>query len=146
MLGVALPRGPIMDVVWKIHKALWQLSGGRLGSRSGGMPVLELTTTGRKSGELRSVLLHYIPHDNGYLVLGSNVGRDRPPAWSLNLQAEPRATVKTAAGKQTVRARRVDGAERERLWDEAVASKADYAEYAGRTDRPIPVFVLERTG
>lgn len=140
---MALPRGPIMDVVWKIHKALWRASGGRLGSNTGGMPVLELTTMGRKSGEPRSVLLHYLEDGDSYLVLGSNVGRDAPPAWSLNLEANPRATVSTADREQAVIARKAEGAERDDLWRKAVADKGDYGVYATRTDRTIPVFVLE---
>lgn len=133
-----------MEVVWKIHKALWNVSGGRLGATSGGMPVLELTTIGRKSGQPRSVLLHYVPHGQSYLVLGSHLGRDAPPAWSLNLDANPRATVKTPhRGEQDVVARTAEGDEREELWAKAVATKRDYAVYESRTDRTIPVYVLE---
>lgn len=141
---MALPRGRIMEVVWKIHKAVWNLSGGRLGSTSGGMPVLELTTTGRKSGEPRSVLLYYVAHGESYLVIGSHLGRDQPAAWSLNLDANPHATVRTPhRGEQSVVARTAEGAEREELWAAIVASKADYAVYESRTERRIPVYVLE---
>lgn len=141
-----LPRGPIVDLIWTVHRVLWDVSGGRIGSRTAGLPVLELTTTGRRSGEPRSALIHYLAHGDAFVVIGSNVGRDKPPAWALNLLANPRARLRTAGREIEVHARVATGPERETLWLMAVAEKNDYAVYTTRTDRELPVFVLEPVG
>lgn len=139
-------RSPLLETMWKIHKWLWRISNGRLLNRAVGMPVLELVTTGRRSGEPRSVLLTYLDTPEGWAVIGSNAGDDRAPAWWRNLEAKPDATVRIAGIDHAVRARAADGAERTDLWDRAVAAHPGYADYARYTDRTIPVVVLERTG
>ena len=98
---MAPPRpGPLLSFQWKLHKLVWRVSGGRLGTKVVGLPVLELVTTGRKSGEPRSVLLNYLDAAAGYAVIASNAGDDRPPLWWLNLQANPEALVPYSQKKQ----------------------------------------------
>lgn len=136
-------RRSFLVLAWKVHKLVWRLSGGRLGTRTIGMPVLELITTGRKSGEPRSVLLTYMEHGAAYAVIASNAGHTTDPSWWRNLEAQPRATVRIQSRDILVVARRAVDEEREELWARAVATSSDYAEYAAQTDRDIPVVVLD---
>jgi deazaflavin-dependent oxidoreductase (nitroreductase family) len=140
----ALKRNKAVELFWRIHPALLRLTGGRIGARVVGMPVLLLTTTGRKSGQARTRALTYLPKDGAYVVVASYLGEPRHPAWWLNLAAKPEAEVEVGGRKERVRARRATGEERERLWNEVVAVNRDYAEYQARTTRDIPVVVLER--
>jgi deazaflavin-dependent oxidoreductase (nitroreductase family) len=137
-------RGPLLRTVWVVHRLAYRLTGGRLGSRAAGLPVLELTTTGRTSGQPRSVLLNFRPHEHGWVVVASNAGHDRHPAWWLNLESNPQARVRVGSRGEDVEARELDGPERERFWRQMVAANPNYAEYEARTDRPIPVVLLER--
>ena len=139
----ALKRNKAVELFWKIHPALLRLSGGRIGARVVGMPVLLLTTKGRKSGQPRTCALTYLAKDDAHVVIASCLGEPRHPAWWLNLEASPDAEIEIAGRKQAVRARRATGEERERLWNEVVSVNADYAEYQKRTTREIPVVVLE---
>ena len=83
-----------MRFQWRTHKLLWNLSGGRLGRRVAGMPVLELVTIGHKSGQERQILISYVGDDDAPLVVGSNAGRDVDPAWVKNLRVNPRARMR----------------------------------------------------
>jgi deazaflavin-dependent oxidoreductase (nitroreductase family) len=133
-----------MRFLWRSHHFWWRVSGGRLGTKMAGMPVIELVTTGRRSGERRSVLLSCMDHPEGYVVVASNAGADAHPAWWLNLEASPEATVRRAGSEEAVRARELEGAERDELWSAFVAAYRGYEGYAGATDREIPVVLLER--
>lgn len=139
-------RGFAVTMFWKGHKWLWNISNGRLLNRLVGLPVLELVTMGRRSGKPRSVLLSYLDVDNGYVVIASNSGDDRPPLWWLNLEANPQATVTTSGAEAAVVARRTEGDERAGLWARAVAANPGYADYESYTSRIIPVVALELTG
>jgi deazaflavin-dependent oxidoreductase (nitroreductase family) len=138
----AFTRNMLVEAFWKIHPVLLRLSGGRVGGQLVGMPVLLLTTRGRKSGQPRSCALTYLPVDGDYVVIASCLGEPRHPAWWLNLEADPEAEVLVAGRREKVRATKVEGPEREKLWDMVVAANADYAEYATRTTRRIPVVRL----
>jgi F420H(2)-dependent quinone reductase len=131
--------------LWKLHRFVWRISGGRLGTKVAGLPVVELITTGRTSGERRSVLVNYVDQPNGYIVIASNAGAPTPPAWWRNLEARPRAEVMRKGVRGTVTPRLLEGADRERAWDAAVRANHDYAIYAEVAGRPIPVVLLERT-
>jgi deazaflavin-dependent oxidoreductase (nitroreductase family) len=104
---------------------------------------IELTTIGRRSGREHSVTIYAFPDGDDLVVVGSYAGRPNDPDWAANLKANPRAAVKR--GRQSVdhRARVVDGAERERLWKMVVEAFPMYQTYQRRTDRVIPLFVLE---
>jgi F420H(2)-dependent quinone reductase len=141
----AIRRNWMTEQIWKLHGFLYRVSGGRIGARIVGLPVLMLTTKGRKSGEPRSSVLTYLPKGRTSIVFASNAGEPRHPAWWLNLLADPRATVQRGSDRFAVTAREAEGEERQLLWDEIVRAYAGYAEYAERTTRRIPVVVLEPT-
>jgi deazaflavin-dependent oxidoreductase (nitroreductase family) len=138
-------RGPLLKAVWVLHRFAYRLTGGRLGSRAAGLPVLELTTRGKTSGEPRSVLLNFQRHELGWVVVASNAGHYLHPGWWLNLRANPSARVRVGRGVEEVVARELEDPEREEHWRRMVAANPDYAEYESRTTRSIPVVLLERT-
>jgi deazaflavin-dependent oxidoreductase (nitroreductase family) len=107
------------------------------------LPKLLLTTTGRRSGESRTVPLLYLPDGDRYVVIASNWGQAHHPAWSGNLLAEPAATVTVGGRERAVRARLADEAERARLWPEVTRIWPGYDDYAERSGRDLRVFVLE---
>jgi deazaflavin-dependent oxidoreductase (nitroreductase family) len=142
-MGYAIRRNKLTEAIWSLHGFLYRVSGGRIGGKVVGLPVLMLTTTGRKSGDKRSSVLTYLPKGRASVVFASNAGEPRHPAWWLNLLANPRATVQRGQETTEVVAREAEGEERARLWAEIVAAYDGYAEYEKRTTRRIPVVVLE---
>ncbi|MEU5842120.1 nitroreductase family deazaflavin-dependent oxidoreductase [Rhodococcus sp. NPDC047139] len=106
------------------------------------LPSLVLTVKGRKTGEPRSTPLLCVPHDGGWLVVGSNWGHPKPPSWAVNLRSADRAEVLYDGSAHTVSVRVVEGEERERMWQVLLRTWPNYALYAQRTDRELPVFVL----
>jgi len=128
-----------------IHHIVLRVSGGRVGWTVGDMPVLELTTTGRKSGQPRSVMLT-APLQEGevLVVVASRGGDDRPPAWFLNLRDNPDVEVRLRGQpKQQMSGRVGTTAERERLWPLVIADHRNYAGYQARTTREIALVLLE---
>src|SRR5262245_52150920 len=98
----AVRRTRLVELGWKLHRALYRWSGGRIGGRIGKLPVLLLTTTGRRSGAPRTVALAYLADGGRFVVIGSNAGEDRDPSWWVNLRANPRATVQVRATTQSI--------------------------------------------
>jgi deazaflavin-dependent oxidoreductase (nitroreductase family) len=139
----AVKRTRLMETIWRIHPWLYRVTGGRVGGKAMGMPVLLLTTRGRKSGAPRTKALMYLPKGDACVVIASFAGEPRHPDWWLNLEAHPEAEIQRGSETVRVRAREAEGEERERLWQEVVAKESGYAEYARRTTRRIPVVVLE---
>jgi F420H(2)-dependent quinone reductase len=133
-----------MRVIWKLHRLWYRASGGRVGSRVAGLPVLRLTTTGRTSGNARSVMLTYLDDPRGFIVIASNAGDQRDPAWWRNLQADPSASVRMGRKTYVVRMRQLAGDDRERAWHRAVAAFDGYAKYAASMSRTIPVALLDK--
>jgi deazaflavin-dependent oxidoreductase (nitroreductase family) len=127
------------------HRGLLTISGGRLGWRAGGMPVLELTTTGRKSGQPRSVMLTSpVQQGDAIVIVASRGGDDHHPAWFLNLRDHPDVDVAFAGKpKQSMRARVATAEERAALWPRVTAAYKGYDSYQTRTDREIPLVLLE---
>jgi len=127
-----------------VHRGLLKISGGRIGWRASSMPVLELTTTGRKSGRPHSVLLTSpIQEGTTLVVVASRGGDDRHPAWFLNLRDDPRVTVAyQGRPARSMRARAATAEERARLWP-LVARRKHYAGYQTKTERQIPLVLLE---
>jgi deazaflavin-dependent oxidoreductase (nitroreductase family) len=121
------------------HTALARRFG--LARRIGDTPVLLLTTTGRKSGQPRTVPVMYVPGEEPVLV-ASNGGNPSHPAWYLNLLADPRASIEVEGEQRKMVARTVSGEEREPLWRQAVEIYPAYADYQRRTERELPVVVL----
>ena len=106
--------------------------------------ILLLTTAGRKSGEPRTMPLIFDSDGGNYVLVASKGGYDQHPAWYLNLQANPEAEVQVKGDVFKVRARDAEGEERERLWRQMNEMWPDYDRYQERTERQIPVVVLER--
>ena len=141
---MAAKKNKIVELFWKIHPRIYRWTGGRIGGQLMNLPVLLLTTTGRRTGAPRTRALMYLPHGEAYVVIASFLGEPRHPDWWLNLRADPRATVRIGDRETPVVAREADGDERGELWNQVVARQIDYAEYQQRTARRIPVIVLER--
>jgi len=106
------------------------------------MPVLLLTTTGRKSGKPRTTPLTFFHDGDDLVVIASNGGSDRAPDWWLNLQHDPHAVVEIGGNERNVTARAARPEQRERLWVEITATFSGYAKYQQMTERPIPVVLL----
>jgi deazaflavin-dependent oxidoreductase (nitroreductase family) len=131
----------------RAHARLIRWTGGRVRRSfvfTGGMPVLVLTTVGRRSGKRRSTPLGYLAWGNGYAVIASNAGSDRVPAWWLNLQADPQAEVLADRTRHSVRARRADATEDDLVWTEFARLNPGFDEYRKLTERRIPVVILEK--
>ncbi len=139
-----MPSDLGFKVMNAIHRILLKFSGGRAGWTAMEMPVLELTTKGRKSGRPRSVMLTSPVQDGEALVVvASRGGDDRSPAWFLNLRDNPDVEVRLQGKpRQPMRARVATAAERERLWPLVTADHKNYADYQTKTTREIPVVVL----
>jgi deazaflavin-dependent oxidoreductase (nitroreductase family) len=118
-------------------------SGGTEGNTLRGMPVVILTTLGAKSGKLRKVPLMRVEHDGSYAVVASLGGAPKNPIWYYNLVANSLVELQDGPVKQDMTARELAGDEKAAWWERAVAAYPDYASYQRRTDRAIPVFVLE---
>jgi deazaflavin-dependent oxidoreductase (nitroreductase family) len=131
-----------------VHRALLKVSGGRIGWSAADMPVLELTTIGRKSGAERSVMLTTPLQDgDDIMIVASRGGDDSHPDWFVNLRDNPEVQVKLEdTDKQPYRASIASGAERERMWTALTAEHDNYAGYQRKTDREIPVVVLTPAG
>ena len=123
----------------------YEASGGEKARLSGGHPIIVLTSVGRRTGKLRKTALMRVEHEGRYAVVASLGGAARNPVWYHNLKAEPRVELQDGAVKRDYRARELDGAEREEWWSRAVEAFPQYATFARRTKRVIPVFVLEPT-
>jgi deazaflavin-dependent oxidoreductase (nitroreductase family) len=126
------------------HRAVFNVSKGRVFGKAFGMPVAELVTTGRRSGKERSTMLAApIVEADRVVLVASFGGDDRHPAWYLNLRANPEVRVTVAGSTRTMIARTATEEERAELWPRITSVFEGYARYQGRTERPIPVVVLE---
>ena len=134
----------IGSVVVGLHRKVYSLSGGRILGDMGGMPAIELTTTGAKSGKQRTTMLTVpLLHQGNRVVVASKGGAPESPAWYHNLVANPQVTV-TEKGKRTeLRARVLTPEERQEVWPKIVAAYKGYGGYQEKTSRTIPVVVLE---
>jgi deazaflavin-dependent oxidoreductase (nitroreductase family) len=127
----------------KLNVPLYRATRGRLMGKVGRAPVLLLTTTGRKSGEPRTAPVVFLADGERYVVIGSNAGNARTPAWALNLRATPAAEVEVRGARLPVRARVAEGEERADLWRRMNEQYAGFDDYRERTSRDISVFVLD---
>jgi deazaflavin-dependent oxidoreductase (nitroreductase family) len=133
----------LFRIVGGIHRRVYRLTGGKVGGQIGKLPVLLLTTTGRKSGQPRTQPLAYTKAGDGYAVIASKGGAAQHPLWYLNLRANPLADVTVGREMRRVRARDARGQEREQLWRALADLYPGYDRYAQKTSRQIPVVVLE---
>jgi deazaflavin-dependent oxidoreductase (nitroreductase family) len=141
---MAFPKDTVFKTITRFHRAVFDVSHGKLAGKASGMPVLKLTTVGRKSGQPRSTMLTspLVEGDNVVLV-ASFGGDDRHPAWYANLVANPDVEVVMNGSTRLMRARATEGDERTRFWEALTAQHANYAGYQRKTSRQIPVVLLE---
>lgn len=124
------------------HRLVYRATGGRVAGSAAGLPVLLLTTTGRRSRRARTTPLTFLRDEGDIILIASFGGSDVPPAWSVNLCSEPHAFVTIGRARTRVTARIAPDAERERLWPLITLAHPGYARYQQRTTRRIPVFLL----
>ncbi len=142
-----LPPRWFVRLAWKVHRGIYRASGGRKGLRRpspGRYGMMRLTTTGRRSGEPRPVILAYFEDGPHVVTMAMNGWAAPEPAWWLNLQAQPEARLELIDDERDVVAREVSGAERERLWEKWREYDADLDAYAQRRPTATAVVVLER--
>lgn len=140
-----MPHDLALKAMNGVHRTILKLSGGKVGWSASNMPVLELTTTGRKSGEARSVMLTSpLQEDDTIVVVASRGGDDHHPAWYLNLRDEPNVRVSyKGAPAVAMTASVADAEQRARMWPQITADHRNYAGYQTKTDREIPLVLLE---
>lgn len=141
-----LPPRWFIVAFWHGHRALLRATGGRFGlwrPKPGGWGTLRLTTTGRRSGMTRKVVLGYVEDGRNLVTMAMNGWGPAEPAWWLNLQDQPDAVAQTRDGTRQVRARRAQGEERERLWSRWAEIDKNLDDYAARRPNETAVVVLE---
>jgi deazaflavin-dependent oxidoreductase (nitroreductase family) len=127
-----------------LHRTVFRASGGRFANRGFGMPVVELTTTGRKSGKPRPTMLTSPVQDGDTVVIvASWGGDDRHPQWYLNLLETPKVELSMGGTKRSMTARTASPEERAALWPRVVAAYKGYGQYQTKTDREIPLVILQ---
>lgn len=132
----------LLKIVTRIHIFLYRTSGGRLWGRQSGLPVLLLTTTGRKSGLERTTPVIHVREGDDYIIAASKGGSERHPAWYHNLKANPQVRLELGSDRHSARAIITEGEERDRLYALLEAGNSDFTTYKNRTDRQIPVIRL----
>ena len=139
-----MPSDFALKLMNSFHRGVLKVSGGRLGWQAGGMLVIELTTTGRKSGQPRSVMLTSpLQEGSTIVVVASRGGDDTHPAWFLNLRDNPDVEVTIKGEKRPMLARVADPEQRERMWPLVTAKYKNYEGYQTKTEREIPLVLLE---
>ena len=139
-------RDPTVKRMSSLHRVLYRITGGVIGRRLVDNDILLLTTQGRGTGREHTVPLLYLRDGECLVVIAFYGGRNRHPEWYLNLLDEPSVTAQIGRKRKSFQARTGSEEERERWWPRVVAAYSDYAVYQGRTDREIPVVMLEPSG
>lgn len=143
-----VPPRWFVRLAWSTHRGLYKVTGGRLGlwrPKPGKWGTARLTTTGRRTGRERSVMVGYFEDGPNLVTMAMNGWSEGEPAWWLNLQANPIATVDLADGRRTVEGRAAAGDERARLWDQWRTIDENLDAYAERRPQGTAVVVLEPT-
>jgi deazaflavin-dependent oxidoreductase (nitroreductase family) len=144
--SVKVPPRWFVRAAWQVHRAMYRVTGGRFGlrrPRNGRWGMFRLTTTGRRSGQERAVILAYLDDGPNIFTLAMNGWGDGEPAWWLNLQAHPDAHARFPGGSRPVRGRAAEGAERDRLWQKWRTTSPDLDDFAALRSSPTAVVVLE---
>ena len=128
--------------VTRLHAWAYRRSGGRFLGRMGGQPVLLLQTTGRRSGRTRTTPVQYLADGDAFVVVASNAGATRPPAWYLNLRANPNARIRVGARDIGVRAQEAAGQERADRWRQLKAANRYIERAARKAGRDLPLMAL----
>jgi deazaflavin-dependent oxidoreductase (nitroreductase family) len=143
-LSLADRSWPLLRRATALHTTLYRASRGMIGERLAGVgPILLLEHLGAKSGKLRTTPLIYARDGDNYVLVASKGGHPRNPAWFHNLLAHPHAAIQVGRKRLAVRARLAEPKERKRLWELACSVYPTYEAYRKRTDREIPIILLE---
>jgi deazaflavin-dependent oxidoreductase (nitroreductase family) len=144
LLSAADRMWPVLDRLMRAHAAIYRATSGRVGQHIRGLPpMLLLDHIGAKTGRRRTAALAYLEDGPNLAIIASKGGYPRHPDWFHNLRTHPDATVQVGREKRKVRARVATAEERARLWPRAVKAWPGYRTYQERTDREIPVVILE---
>lgn len=141
-----LPPRWFVRMFWSMHRFLYRVSGGRVGLRrakAGRWGMMRLTTTGRRTGQERSVILGYFEDGPNVVTMAMNGWADGEPAWWLNLQAHPVVSIDLVDGRRTVRGRAAEGKERSRLWERWSEIDTNLDAYAALRSAETAVVILE---
>jgi deazaflavin-dependent oxidoreductase (nitroreductase family) len=145
-LRVADRAWPILSPLMRAHASLYRATGGRIGQLPGLPPLLLLDHIGARSGRKRTTPLVYMPDGERLIIVASKGGHPRDPAWMHNLRANPDTEVQIGSRRMQVHAREARGEERRQLWPKAAAYNRHWGNYQKRTERTIPLVVLEPRG
>lgn len=137
---------PDLSLLGAEHVRVYRETNGERGYIWNGVPTLLLTTKGRQSGEPRTIAIIYTPVGDNYVIIASKGGAPAHPKWYLNILSDPNVEIQVKADRFNARARTAASPERETLWAEATKAWPNYDVYQSRTERQIPVVVLERVG
>jgi deazaflavin-dependent oxidoreductase (nitroreductase family) len=144
VMSIADRIWPVTRRVMRGHTAIYRATGGVVGHRiPGGPPMLLLDHVGAKSGTKRTSPLVYVKDGTDYVIVASKGGHPKHPGWYHNLRAHPDTTIQVGSRKKAVRARVATAEEHKRLWPKAVDVYSGYSGYQERTDRKIPLVILE---
>lgn len=133
----------LLALITVVHRALYRLTGGRIGAHAGRANMLLLETLGRRSGKRRVTPLLFVEDGERFVVVASNAGDDRHPGWLLNLRKQPAVEIQIGSQHIRVQAHEANDAESERLWPKLLSSYEHFRDYRTHTQRHIPVVVLE---
>lgn len=137
---------PVFRQMIRFHAFVYRITKGALGYHPHRMPVLLLTTTGRKTKKKRTVPIVYMEDGENYVVAASFAGNEKHPAWWLNLMAHPQSTIQIKGDKRHVVGQQASPAERAELWSRWVARDPNFQQYQKRTTRQIPMGILRPVG
>jgi len=129
-------------LIFNVMVFLYNVSGGRIGGKMGKVPVLLLTTTGRKTGKQRTLPLVYIMDDSDYVITASAGGADKHPGWFFNIRSNPQATIQVKDERIKVTAEIAEKEKKSELWARLVEVAPNFAGYEKRTSREIPMVIL----
>ena len=129
-------------LIFNVMVFLYNVSGGRIGGKMGKVPVLLLTTTGRKTGKQRTLPLVYIMDDSNYVITASAGGVDKHPGWFFNIRSNPQATIQVKDKHIQVTAEIAEPEKKSELWSRLVEVAPNFAGYEKRTSREIPMVIL----
>ena len=132
----------MLQLILKVMVFLYTVSGGRIGGKMGQVPVLLLTTTGRKTGKQRTLPLVYIMDGSAYVITASAGGAAKHPGWFFNIRSNPQATIQVKDKHITVTAEIAGPEKKPELWARLVEGAPNFAEYQKRTSREIPMVIL----
>lgn len=129
--------------ILSVYIFFYRLTSGAIGGRMAGLNVMLLTTTGRKTGQPRVTPLGYFKEGANFVIIASNAGAEKNPAWFYNLKSNPQVKIQIGKQELTARAQVVDSEKRNQMWSELVKMAPAYKKYEKQTKREIPLVILQ---